>query len=60
MEKQFSQKLVQVQRIPGHVVDQYLYRMEFPKHQNNMGDTENNKGYFFTARVSKVNVKTNK
>ena len=29
MELQFSQKLVQVHRIPVHVVDQPLYSMEF-------------------------------
>ena len=29
-ELQFSQKLVQVDRIPVHVVDQHLYRMESP------------------------------
>ena len=30
MELQFSQQLVQVHRIPVHVVDQYLYRMKSP------------------------------
>ena len=30
----------------------------FPKHQNTTSDTDRYKGYFFTARVSQVNVNT--